>query len=176
MAVPFLCVLRNKADASSCSFLGQNSFQHRFLSNAWVRRDCESFYKLSFAFQSLLNQHHSKPTGCHASQSCRWQICHVMSDLSEGWKGRDPPSHSCCTGEACALIWKRRFLHALWLLSVKASHFCTQGSNHFFTLKAPEKLDKVISGRPGLFSIAFILPKSSFFWYSSMTMCKLRVD
>lgn len=92
MAVTFLCVLRSKAEATSHSSLGQNSFRHRFLSNVWwVRRNHESFYKLSFAFQSLLNQHHSKPTGCHASQSCRWQICHVMSDLRENGKGETLP-------------------------------------------------------------------------------------
>lgn len=88
----FACILRSKADASSHSFLGQNSFQHRFLSNIWwVQRNHESFYKLSFAFQSLLNQHRSKPTICHASQSHRWQSCHVMSDLMENGKGETLP-------------------------------------------------------------------------------------
>ena len=88
MALPVLCLLRSKADATSHSFLGQNSSRHRFLSNVWwVWRNHESFYKSSFAFQSLLNQHRSKPTGCHASQSCRWQICHVMSELRENGKG-----------------------------------------------------------------------------------------
>lgn len=79
-------------DASSHPFLGQNSFRHRFLSYVWwVQRSRESFYKSGFAFQSLLNQHCSKPTGCHASQSRRWQICHVMSDLRENGKGETLP-------------------------------------------------------------------------------------
>ena len=92
LAASWWHVLRSKADASSHSFLGQNSFRHRFLSNVWwVQRNHEGFYKSSFAFQSLLNQHRSKPIGCHASQSCTWQICHVLSDLRENGKGETLP-------------------------------------------------------------------------------------
>lgn len=43
-------------------------------------RNRGSFYKSSFALQSLLKQHPSKPAGCQP-QACGWQICHVMSDL-----------------------------------------------------------------------------------------------
>lgn len=85
-------ILGSKADAISHSFLGQNSFWYRFLSDVWwVQGNHESFYKSTFAFQSLLNQHHSKHTRCHTSSHARRQICRVLSDFKENGKGENLP-------------------------------------------------------------------------------------
>lgn len=79
----------------------------RFSSCAWwAWRNCESFYKSSFALQSLLKQHHSKPAGCHISQASGWQLsCHVRANGK--WGGRDPLSLSLSWKGLC-IDWKAK--------------------------------------------------------------------
>lgn len=156
-AAPFLCILSSKADASSHFLPRPEQCWHRFLSHAWwVGRNGESIYKSSFAFQSLINQRLRKAAGCHASQPCSWQICRVMSDLRENGKGETFP-------HMATLL--ERIMH-----QSGSQGFCTPsdfghaephalGRKYYFTLKAPEKFNKVISRRSGIFSVTFGLPK-----------------
>lgn len=166
LAVPFLLIWC--PGASPPSFLGQNSFWQIFLSCLMGVEESRKLLQIEFC-SSIAVRAASQQTCWMSHFTGLWVTdlsCHVRPQGR--WGGRDPPSHSHCVGKGCALIGKPRFLHALWPLSVKASHWCTLGSNSCFTQKSPEKLDKVISGRSGIFSKTFVLPKLSF-WYLWLT-------
>lgn len=98
------------------SFLGQNDYGIDFCLMLMDREESWKHLQIEFCLSITVKSALHKPAGCHASQLCSWQICHVMSGLRENGKEETLPHTATLLGR---MIWKPGFLHTLWLLSFK---------------------------------------------------------